>query len=137
MLNKGVLYGFFQILLLIQIGDFVNPDDRIIGLEKELSIVKTDLDVLKSQVVYLTSLLNHGGKGVVIDSSIINIPEKTLKPQTEQKNEDKEIMVDPTLEERVAKVEQLAKVGTLRSCEDIQPLALEHQECTQSTRMVS
>ena len=70
MLNKGVLYGFFQILLLIQIGDFVNPDDRITGLEKELSIVKTDLDVLKSQVVYLTSLLNHGGKGIVIDSSI-------------------------------------------------------------------
>ena len=47
--------------------------------------------ILKSRVVYLTSLLNHGGKGIVIDSSIIDIPEKTLKPQTEPKNEDKEI----------------------------------------------
>ena len=118
MSNKGVVYGFIHILLLIQIGDSLNPDDRITGLEKELSIVKTDLDVLKSQVVYLTSLLNHGGKGVVIDSPIIDIPEKTLKPQTEPNNEDKEIMVDPTLEERLEKVEQLTKVGTLRSCEE-------------------
>ena len=118
MSNKGVLYGFIQILLLIQIGDSLNPDDRITGLEKELSIVKTDLDMLKSQVVYLTSLLNHVGKDVVIDNSIIDIPQKTIKPQTEPKNEVKEIMVDPTLEERVAKVEQLTKVGTLRSCDE-------------------
>ena len=95
MSNMGVLYGFIQILLLIQIGDSLNPDDRITGLEKELSIVKTDLDMLKSQVVYLTSLLNHVGKDVVIDNSIIDIPQKTIKPQAEPKNEVKEVMVDP------------------------------------------
>ena len=50
MANKGVVYGFIHILILIQIGDSLNPDDRITGLEKELSIVKTDLDLLKSQV---------------------------------------------------------------------------------------
>ena len=91
------------IFILFQIGGSLNPDDRIAGLEKELYIVKTDFDVLKSQVTYLTSLsqelLKHIRKDIV-------------------SNEVKEIIVNPTLEERVEKVEQLTKVGTLRSCEE-------------------
>ena len=68
-------------------------------------------DLLKSQVVYLTSLLNHGGKDIVIDNSIIDSLQKTIKPQTEPKNEVKENMVDPTIDERIAKVEQLCNKG--------------------------
>ena len=56
MSNRRVLYGFIQTLILIQIGGSLNPDDRITGLEKELSFVKTDLDILKSQVIYLKSM---------------------------------------------------------------------------------
>ena len=78
MSNRGVVVGFIQILLLTQIGGSLNPDDRITGLEKELSIVKTDLDDLKSQVVYLTSvnqeLLKHIRNDIVTDNSKIDIP---------------------------------------------------------------
>ena len=121
MSNKGVVVGFIQILLLIQIGGSLNPDDRITGLEKELSIMKTDLNDLKSQVVYLSSvnqeLLEYIRNDIVTDNSKIDIPQKTTKPKTKPKNEVMSVD-DPTLEERVEKVEQLTKVGTLRSCEE-------------------
>ena len=56
MSNRRLLHGFIQALILIQVGGSLNPDDRIAGLEKELSFVKTDLDILKSQVIYLKSI---------------------------------------------------------------------------------
>ena len=122
MSNRRVLYGFIQTLILIQIGGSLNPDDRITRLEKELSFVKTDLDILKSQVIYLKSmnqeLLKHVRKDIDVDNSKMFVPQKTPKPQTEPKNKVKKIMEDPSLEERVEKVEQLTKVGTLRSCEE-------------------
>ena len=103
MSNRRLVYIF----VLIHVGGgSLNPDDRIASLEKELN-------VLKSQVTYLTSLsqelLKHVRKDIVID-----ISQKIVEPS----NEVKEIIVGPTLEERVEKVEQLAKVGTLRSCEE-------------------
>ena len=115
MSNRIVLYGFIQTLILIQVGGSLSPDDRITGLEEKVN-------VLESQVVYLTGLnqelLKHVRKVMVIDNSEINTLQKTPKLQTESKNEVKKTIIDPTLEERVEKVEQLTKVGTLRSCEE-------------------
>ena len=115
MSRRGVVYGFILIFLLIQVGGSRNPDDRITGLEEKVN-------VLESQVVYLTGLnqelLKHVRKVMVIDNSEIDTLQKTPKLQTESKNEVKKTIIDPTLEERVEKVEQLTKVGTLRSCEE-------------------
>ena len=94
MLEKQLIHKFISILCLIQLAKTQSPEERIAGLEK-------DVDTLKNQVAYLTNLneeiLKHFGKGETLDDLKSNVP---------------------TLEERVEKVEQLAKVGTQRSCEE-------------------
>ena len=104
MSNSRLVYIF----ILIHVGGgSLNPDDRIASLEKELN-------VLKSQVTYLTSLSQELLKHVRTD---IDIPQKMVEePPTKLRGY--EVIVNPTLEERVEKVEQLSKVGTLRSCEE-------------------
>ena len=104
MSNRRLVYIF---ILFHVGGGSLNPDDRIASLEKELN-------VLKSQVTYLTSLSQELLKHVRTD---IDIPQKMVEePPTKQRGY--EVIVNPTLEERVEKVEQLSKVGTLRSCEE-------------------
>ena len=66
MSNSRLVYIF----ILIHVGGgSLNPDDRIAGLEKELN-------VLKSQVTYLTSLSQELLKHVKTD---IDIPQKMVQ----------------------------------------------------------
>ena len=68
MSNRRLVYIF----ILIHVGGgSLNPDDRIASLEKELNVVK-------SQVTYLTSLSQELLKHVRTDSAI-EIPQKVVE----------------------------------------------------------
>ena len=97
--------------------------DRVSDLEKEDVNTKKDLEELRIKVVHLTETNQELLKHIKSESTNKENPEKITKTITNVVNKDdeeknKETTEEPNLEERVEKLENLSRVGTLRSCEE-------------------
>ena len=91
---------------------------RVSQLEEEEAITKKDLDNLKKKNVELEEIIQDLRKQDKSTDKIIKDLTKIPADQSPKENEDKIIKEEPDLEERVEKLENLSKVGTLRSCEE-------------------